>query len=793
MFNILKREEPVSRFINIIGHYDDETLIDKSGKLIKIIKLSGLDYVTQADHVLNNYKNHRNNLLKNFSSEFAIYFWSIRRKHFDYPRGEFQNIYADSVNEQYKKMIMQRKMFHAEHYLAIITKPPEGFINKGFNFLKQLNHKVDKILKRTYLHNRHQELCDITRKVLSTLSDYQSRILSAYDKNGIQFSEPLELISELINFDKFPVSLKTENAAVLLPRKQLFFNHRSGTVELREAHGDKKFAAILSIKSYSPQTYPGMFDGLNELDIEFTVTQSFRFFDRQVAKTKLRDQQKDLMQAKDESIRQTEQIDEAVDDTASGEVGFGTHHFTLVCYADTQEELNKHIATIVAYFSDLDIVCVRETVASECGFWAQLPANFGYIVRPATISTKNMASLASFHNQPVGKKNGNHWGECVTVLETLSGSPYYFNFHYKDVGNFLIFGAMGSGKTVLIGFLILQSMKFGGKRVIFDKDRGLEIAVRAMNGTYEIIKPGIKTGFNPCQLADTSENRKFLFNLFSKMLSIHSILSEKDTAIIGQAIDGMYRLEKSERQLCHIASFFGAKKPDSLRNRFDQWHSEGAHAWLFDNFVDELNLQNDVMGFDLSHILSDAICKTPALMYLTYRVEYALEGHRGMLFIDEGWLALKDEYFIGLIENSSRTPRKKNNFFGLATQVANDTVGANSRAIYESASCKIFFPNPNADKQVYVEHLGLSEHEYNLIKTLPDNEHYFLLNHGRSTNKQSVVARLDLSKNDDLIAVISAREETLKLLDELRAEVGDDPDSWLPLFHERRKQGVMYA
>ena len=76
------------------------------------------------------------------------------------------------------------------------------------------------------------------------------------------------------------------------------------------------------------------------------------------------------------------------------------------------------------------------------------------------------------------------------MFETLSGSPYYFNFHYKDVGNFLVFGAMGSGKTVLVGFLIAQSMKFGGKRIIFDKDRGLEILVRALGGIYETIKPG---------------------------------------------------------------------------------------------------------------------------------------------------------------------------------------------------------------------------------------------------------------------------------------------------------------
>lgn len=436
MLNILKREQPVSHFINIVGHYDDETLLDKSGKLIKIIKLSGLDYVTQAEFVLNNYKNHRNNLLKNFSSEFAMYFWTIRRKYVDYPDGEFQNDYAHDVNEKYKKIIMQRKMFHAEHYLAIITKQSEGLINKGFNLFKQFNQKIDRDVKEKYLLNRHQELCDVTRKVVNTLSDYEPRVLSAYSKNKVKFSEPLELLSELINFDKNRVVLQNQNAANILPRKQLFFNHRSGTVELRQVDGAKKFAAVLAIKGYPSVTFAGMLDGLNELNIEFTVTQSFRFFDTYVAKTKLRDQQKDLMQAKDESLRQTEQIDVAVDDTASGEVGFGIHHFNLVCYADTQEELNKHIATIVAYFSDLDIVCVRETVASERGFWAQLPANFSYIARPATISTKNMASLASFHNQPLGKKNGNHWGECVTVLETLSGSPYYFNFHDKDVGNF---------------------------------------------------------------------------------------------------------------------------------------------------------------------------------------------------------------------------------------------------------------------------------------------------------------------------------------------------------------------
>jgi type IV secretion system protein VirB4 len=346
-------------------------------------------------------------------------------------------------------------MFHKEIYLAIVTKQPEGIINKGFTFLKWLNHAADKAAKKLYLSLRHKELNEVTRKVLDTLSDYKPTLLSTYQRNGVTFSEPLEFLFRLINFDKGTVPIAIADASILLPRKRHFFSPRASTIEIRSVDNSKKFAAVLSIKSYQPVTYPGILDELGLLKIEYVITQSFRFYDRQVAKTKLRDQQKDMMQSKDESVSQTDQIDDAFDDTASGEVGYGKHHFTLVCYADSHEELNKNVAKIVARFSDLDIACVREDIGSECGFWAQLPGNFGYILRSADISTKNMAAFASLHNCATGKMRGNHWGDAVTVFETLSGSPYYFNFHYKDVGNFLIFGAMGSGKTVLVGFLIL--------------------------------------------------------------------------------------------------------------------------------------------------------------------------------------------------------------------------------------------------------------------------------------------------------------------------------------------------
>jgi type IV secretory pathway VirB4 component len=60
IFNTVKREEQASRHINILMHYDNDTLLDKNDKLIKIIKLSGIDCFTKDNLVLNSYKNNRN-------------------------------------------------------------------------------------------------------------------------------------------------------------------------------------------------------------------------------------------------------------------------------------------------------------------------------------------------------------------------------------------------------------------------------------------------------------------------------------------------------------------------------------------------------------------------------------------------------------------------------------------------------------------------------------------------------------------------------------------------------------
>ncbi len=127
------------------------------------------------------------------------------------------------------------------------------------------------------------------------------------------------------------------------------------------------------------------------------------------------------------------------------------------------------------------------------------------------ISSRNFVGFASLHNFAVGKPDGNRWGPAISILETTSQTPYYFNFHRRQVGNFTVTGPTGSGKTVGLGVFCCASRCgfIRAARAFFDKDRGADPLIRAMGGTYEVFQPGMPTGFNPLQLAGSRRTGSF--------------------------------------------------------------------------------------------------------------------------------------------------------------------------------------------------------------------------------------------------------------------------------------------
>jgi len=453
---------------------------------------------------------------------------------------------------------------------------------------------------------------------------------------------------------------------------------------------------------------------------------------------------------------------------------------------DSLKLMEKSVSMVTAELVNLGINPVREQLVLEQTFWAQLPANFEHIGRTSEISTMNMASFASLHNYPVGNIRGNHWGNAVTVFDTTSGTPYFFNFHARDVGHTTIIGPTGAGKTVLMNFLVAQAQKFRGRTFMFDKDRGAEIFVRALDGQYMIIEPGEDCGFNPLQLPDTREHRVFLIDWLKALVTTNGeIISPEENDRIVEAIDGNFKLEKSSRMLRNIAPFLGLEMPGSIASRLRMWHSGGNYAKIFDNPVDMINFSNDrVFGFEMGELLADKVSLAPTLMYLFHRVHMSLDGTPTMVILDEAWALIDNPIFASKIKDWLKTMRKLNGMVVFATQSVEDAAKSSiSDTLIQQTATQIFLPNPKATSS-YKEAFMLTDREFNLLKTTDPATRYFLV-------KQSgdvVVARIDLSGMEDVINVLSGRAETVSILKRVIEEVGNDPDEWLPIFQAEVEQ-----
>ena len=774
-----RKEQAAGKRLPYARHLDDVTIETRDGLLMQVIHLAGLPFETADSEELNYRKAVRDVMLRGLaSSRFALCHHIVRRQVDAETQGAFADAFSAQLDAIWSERLAARKLYVNDLFLTIVRRPLQGHGGVVDGLLRALKG-TGKAEAAALRAADRRELDSARDSLLSALAPYGARVLGVYDGATGRCSEPLEFLSCLYNGEMRPVLVPQGDAGEYLPYRRASFGLE--TLELSRAGAlARSFGAMVSIKDYPAQTTPGMLDDLLRLPCEMVVTQSFGFVDRQPTLERMNLALRRMKAADDDGLSLRADLTRAKDDVVSGRAAFGEHHLTVLVRGQGLEELDRSTAEVMSAFTETGAIAVREDINLEPAFWAQFPGNLKDIARKAMISTANFAGFASGHNFPVGQAQGNHWGPAVTLLETTSAGPYHFNFHKGDLGNFTVIGPSGSGKTVVLNFLLAQARKYSPRIVFFDKDRGAEIFLRAIGGRYETLRPGQPAGFNPLALPDTAANRRFLTEWVARLVAVPGeALSADDAARIKDAVDASYDQAPALRRLRWFAELFrGSRRPDAadLAARLAPWHGAGEHAWLFDNEADGLDLDQLTLGFDMTQLLDDPALRTPAMMYLFHRVEQRLDGHPTLIVIDEGWKALDDDVFVARIRDWEKTLRKRNGVVGFATQSAQDALESRiASAIIEQAATQIFMANPKAQAKDYCEGFGLTAHEFELVKTLPDTSRCFLIKHGTD----SVVARLNLAGAPELLTVLSGRESTVRKLDALREQLGDDPATWI--------------
>jgi len=805
-----RRDIVAAERVPYAAHVAPQVVRTTLGDYLQTFRLDGAAFETNEDDRLNNWHERLNVLWRNIASPGVSLWTHVIRRPVTPTVGAISRLeehragFAARLERHYRDRICSETLMQNEIYLSTLYRPTAG-VTTGV---------VARLLAKTPNGSQYElaealDACDkLARTLSASLSRYEPEMLRCYTHDGVWFSALLEHLGLLINGEWQRVPLQRAPLGSVLVTNRLLFG--TETIEYRAA-SSTRVGAMLGIKEYATPTTVGMYNRLLCAPFSFVLTQSFTFLTKATAQSLLQRQCNRMANAGDFALSQAAELNDALDALTSNEFAMGDHHLTLQVLAELADAgaaaggrlkaLNDGVALARSLLADTGMVVAREDLALEAAFWAQLPGNLPMRPRKAPITSRNFAAMAPFHNFPRGRATGNHWGDALSMLITSARSPYYFSLHAsdpadpeggsrKDTGHTMICGPTGSGKTVFIGFLIAMLSRQSVTQVIFDKDRGLEILVRALGGEYFPLKSGTSSGFNPLQLPSTPANIEFL-KIWLRALCTPSAPnggaanSVRELADLDQALRGTLALEQSARRLSRLIEFLDPTDPEGMFARLSRWCevARGEYAWVFDNPVDSLAERlsgRPVVGFDVTEFLDNGLIRAPITLYLFHLVRQMLDGRRLVCWLDEFWRLLADPAFESFAKDGPKTWRKLNAVMCLATQSTGDVLESPiSRTLIEQTPTKVFFPNPDADIHEYIEGFGLTHQEFRLLKDqLEPGSRLFLV----KQSHHSVVCQLDLKGLDPYLKVISGRAGEIARMNDIIAARGACPEAWLPEF-----------
>lgn len=783
---------PVGDYVPFGAHVlPDVIKTRRTGDFIATWRLAGISFETQDQDDIAAAKEGLINLLRSLGGgQFAIWSHKVRREVRERLDADYDNAFAARLQADYYGTFERHRQMRTELFLSLVYRPSAGGVPNIFGNLFGLNRRtLDDI--RAADQEALDGLADAAKMVERALEAYRPQRLGTVTKGKVVMSDMLTFFGYLVNGVWEDVPLRRTGINQYLPTSRLHFGDNNGRLQIVHPSATR-FAGFLDIQDYPKATESGVANAILYAGYEFIETQSFSILNRRDAQGALERQRGHMHATEDASETEINEITEALDDLTAGQIEVGEYHYSLAILTSDLDSLGRAMSDARAVLQDqAGFKMSAVDVVPEACWFAQLPGNWHLRPREAKLTSRNFAGLSPLHNFEAGKRDGNPWGEAVALFQTPSGQPYFFNFHvspaHRDAqgeafpGNTFICGTTGSGKTVLQTSLLAFSLKYPGLRAVcFDKDRGMEIGIRALGGSYQAMERGQPTGFNPFQLEPSETNIQFCERLVK--LLVGGDVSARDDNEISHAVRTVMgdHVSRPVRCLSLVAQNLSATGENSLAERLNKWLRDQPLGWVFDNPHDDLDFsRGQLFGFDYTEFLDDAEIRTPVMAYLLHVTESLIDGRPFLYVMEEFWKPLMDPHFSDFALNKQKTIRKQNGLGIFVTQSPSDVLTHPiGRTMVEQSVTQIYLPNPRADHADYVGGFKLTEAEFDVVKNLGETSRTFLVKQGRI----SAICRFDLAGLTEILSVISGTTESVTALDALRAEVGDDPDVWLPLF-----------
>ena len=430
---------------------------------------------------------------------------------------------------------------------------------------------------------------------------------------------------------------------------------------------------------------------------------------------------------------ESDRLGDALVELETDGIAYGDLSLTIAIHGDLEqtERLDGDIRRI---FAAHDAKLIREGYGQLPAWFSRMPAQpRRRQVRSVFVSAGAVASMAPIFGPPVGTPRSGHLRKAaLAILETQWRTPYYYDLFKGDVGNTLVLGATGAGKSFALNFLLVQALQYDPRVLILDLGGSYRWLTQFLGGGYMELSPEGNAGggfrLRPFSLPAGERTFGFLAGWISRLLRIGGwTLGGEDPSEIRARVEDLYAFPPPRRTLSVLARSLPSKMWPAL----GRWHGTGAWAKYFDNAADDDDLHfEDWQVIDLAGAAQHEDLCEAALFYLLERLRLALENpdetaRVKLMVVDEAWRYLQDPAVLSYLAEAAKTWRKKNAALILATQSAVDVTGtAGAEALLESMPTKLFLANPDLPEKA-AETFRLNPSEVNTIRGLiPKRELY---------------------------------------------------------------------
>jgi type IV secretion system protein VirB4 len=803
-----QREAPCAKMLQLSSMLTEHDALTRDGAIVRILKLRPVAFETTGQEDISGLHEAKCHWMASMAdiADAVIEVNEHRLQRFaveTLPPVEGDTYSATLDRDFTEKVLLAQPGLEREHYISIVLRPTTSKL-RGFFFKDE--YTAQEILERQTEWLREIEAR--TEAAMGMLAPFRPELLGDYWRDGMRFSRVKEFLGFLANGVWEPQRAGSDPLYRTLPSR--YVHARDSLVELRGTDGEDdepQYAQILDIREYA-DVEPGCLDLPLYVREQWIETISGRVLERNEAVRVLKRQRSYLVSGEDAAGTQVRQLDRAIDEAADGSYVVVEFAYTMAALGATPKDARRagaRIKAAVKRATGIQLTPVK--VVPDAAWYSQLPGNMDLRPRVAYVSSRAMMAMAATHGFPAGKKNGNPWGWAVALLPTPSGQPFAVNLHEsppdeENLGEKLpgttgIYGRTGGGKTTIELFLVLLRRRWNPwpRVLILDKDRSTEIAVRAERGQYLQLRANTPTGIQPFQfplIGAPSQEQIAAWVELVKAMVYHPKLEFQPSELknIERAVRSMADMPSELRWVSTVLDFMDQGGPqtegNNVRDRLERWCRGGALGWVFDSARSALPPPEevDLAAMDYTQILALPEARGPmVLALLQYFSDVISQGHRLMAVIVELWRALQEEGIADFLLDQIKTIRKKGGLLIYDTQETKDVTRSRvGHSIISQTSTLILAPDSKAVHEDYVGKLGLTEAQFAAYQkmSLSGQRQIMFVQNG-----QSVVCNFDLKPIRHHVDVLSASPETVRLLDQIRAEVGDDPDDWLPVFRAR--------